>query len=152
MFVFTLSFVACATSTVVDTALTDTSDASETGDTAMLDRPAAGHKACGPTDAVVQDFLVGTDVCDGPPAGEFARLSPFALTFTAGDHFSIADGTMMAWWQTTPEDGASATTAELDVTAVGTTVDFTWGLVVDGVEHQGVAHATICTGDDPQCG
>jgi hypothetical protein len=147
--VLALSFVlACTPSadTAGDTAADTASDSAGEG------QPAVGHKACGPDDGVVQEFLVGTDVCDGPPAPPFARLTPLASTYAAGDTFSIKDANLLASWQTGTDQGVPAQTAEVTVTAVGDGVEFTWTLVAEDQEHSGRAAAELCAGDEPQCG
>lgn len=151
MVFFATLFVACSTASPDDSSGGDS--ASDTAnDTGLFEQPAAGHLSCAPDDAVVREFLVGTEVCDGPPLPPFARITPMATTFAVGDHFSIADGTLLAGWQTAPDAGSPAQTAELDVLRVDAGVEFTWTMVAEGTEHSGKAYAELCEGDEPQCG
>ncbi len=119
-----------------------------TGDTLATANP-----ACGPTDGPARAYIVGTDTCGASPPAPFPRLTALKTTFAAGDHFSVADQTLMAWWHTSEDDFDVPTAATLDVTAVdGDTVTFDWAVEVGGETHAGSATAPFCIEETVVCG
>lgn len=115
-------------------------------DTGPAKGVATWEPSCGPDDGATTEFRLDADTCEITTTAPRATLMTDTRSFAAGDHFSIADDSLYAWWG---GDQPTPTAATLDILAVdGDVLTFAWSID----EESGEAEAPYCERPDLVCG